>query len=58
MEFIAANWAELLLAFMVFAKVIVNATPSIKDDRVFTYLDLLLNAIIANNTKEETNAKD
>ena len=43
---------------MVFAKVIVNATPSIKDDRVFTYLDLLLNAIIANNTKEETNAKD
>jgi len=53
MEFFLENWAELLLAFMVFAKVVVNLTPSIKDDRVFTYLDLLVNAIIANNTKEK-----
>jgi hypothetical protein len=53
MEFFLENWAELLLAFMVFAKVIVNLTPSIKDDRVFTYIDLLVNAIIANNTKEK-----
>jgi hypothetical protein len=53
MDFIAANWAELLLALMVFAKVVVNLTPSVKDDRVFAYIDLLLNAIIANNTKEE-----
>jgi len=37
----------------VFAKVVVNLTPSVKDDRVFTYFDLLLNAIIANNTKEK-----
>ena len=53
MEFFLENWAELLLAFMVFAKVVVNLTPSIKDDRVFTYLDLLVNAIIANNTKDK-----
>jgi len=53
MEFFLENWAELLLAFMVFAKVVVNLTPSIKDDRVFTYIDLLVNAIIANNTKEK-----
>ncbi len=52
MEFFLDNWAELLLAFLVFAKVVVNLTPSIKDDRVFTYIDLLVNAIIANNTKE------
>jgi len=53
MEFIAANWAELLIALMAFAKVIVNLTPSIKDDRVFAYIDLLFNAIIANNTKDK-----
>jgi hypothetical protein len=52
MEFFLDNWAELLLAFLVFAKVVVNLTPSIKDDRVFTYIDLLVNAIIANNTKD------
>ena len=53
MDFILANWAELIVALMVFAKVVVNLTPSIKDDRVFTYIDLLLNAFIANNTKEK-----
>jgi len=53
MEFVADNWAELLLALMAFAKVVVNLTPSIKDDRVFTYVDLLLDAIIANNTKDK-----
>ena len=53
MEFLLDNWAELLLAFLVFAKVVVNLTPSIKDDRVFTYIDLLVNAIIANNTKDK-----
>jgi hypothetical protein len=51
MEFIAANWAELVLALMAFAKVVINLTPSINDDRVFAYVDLLFNAIIANNTK-------
>jgi hypothetical protein len=53
MEFVAQNWAEILLALMAFAKVIVNLTPSIKDDRVFAYVDLLFNAIIANNTKDK-----
>ena len=53
MDFILANWAELIVALMVFAKVVVNLTPSIKDDRVFTYIDLLLNAIITNNTKKK-----
>jgi hypothetical protein len=53
MEFFLENWAELLLAFMVFAKVVVNLTPSINDNRVFAYIDLLLNAIIANNTKDK-----
>ena len=45
--------AEILLALMAFAKVVVNLTPSITDDRVFSYVDLLFNAIIANNTKDK-----
>ena len=52
MDFIVQNWAELLLAAMAFAKVVVNLTPGISDDRVFSYVDLLFNAIIANNTKD------
>lgn len=53
MDFFLTNWAELLLALMVFVKVVVNLTPSINDDRVFAYVDLLLNAIIANNQKKK-----
>ena len=53
MDLFLTHWAELLLALMVFAKVVVNLTPSINDDRVFAYVDLLLNAIIANNKKQE-----
>ena len=52
MDFIVQHWAELLLAAMAFAKVVVNLTSSISDDRVFAYVDLLFNAIIANNTKD------
>lgn len=51
-EFILNNWAELLLALMTAAKVVVNLTPGINDDRVFAYVDLLISAIISNNTKK------
>lgn len=51
MDFILQNWAELLLAAMAFAKVVVNLTPSINDNRVFSYIDLLVDAIVSNNTK-------
>lgn len=53
MEFILNNWAELVLAAMAFAKVVVNLTPSVNDNRVFTYIDLLVDAIVTNNTKEK-----
>ena len=52
MDFILGNWAELLIAAMAFAKVVVNLTPSINDNRVFTYIDLLVDAIVSNNTKD------
>jgi hypothetical protein len=53
MEFILNNWAELVLAAMAFAKVVVNLTPSVNDNRVFSYIDLLVDAIVTNNTKEK-----
>lgn len=52
-DFLTANWAEILLAAMAFAKVIVNLTPTVKDNQVFGYIDLLFNAIIANHTNEK-----
>jgi hypothetical protein len=46
MEFITTNWLELLLGLMAFLKVIVNLTPTEKDNQVFGWLDNLINAII------------
>jgi len=53
MDFLFDNWAELLLAAMAFAKVVVNLTPSVNDNRVFSYIDLLVDALVANNTKDK-----
>lgn len=54
MEFIAANWAELLLAFMLFAKAVVNLLPdeAEKPRIVFGWFDLLVNAIVADRKKK------
>jgi len=52
MEFLAGFWAEILLAFMAFIKVIVNLTPTEKDNKVFGWLDVLINAIVADRRKE------
>jgi hypothetical protein len=55
-EFILNNWGELLLAGMAFLKVVVNLIPSPAGDKprqVFAYLDLLVDAIISNNSKKE-----
>ncbi len=50
-DFLLTNWAELLLALMVTAKVVVNLTPTEKDNKVFAYVDLLINAIISDRKK-------
>jgi len=55
-DFILTNWGELLLASMAFLKVVVNLIPSPTGDKprqVFAYLDLLVDAIISNNSKKE-----
>ena len=46
MEMILENWAELVLALMVVVKVIVNITPTEKDNKVFAYVDDFINYII------------
>lgn len=50
-DFITDNWAELLLATMTFLKVVFNLLPSDKPIKVWGYLDILINAIIADNVR-------
>ena len=45
------HWLSLLLGFLAFAKVVVNLTPSEKDNKIFTWLDTLINGIIPNVKK-------
>ena len=46
MEFLSNNWLEIAVALMAFAKVVVNLTPSVKDDAIFGIVDRVINAII------------
>ena len=48
-----ANWAELLIAFMAFAKVVVNLTPTDSDNQIFGYIDVLITAITGDRRKDE-----
>lgn len=50
-DFITSNWAELLIAFMAFAKVVVNLIPSEKPVQIWAYIDLLINAIVEDKRK-------
>lgn len=50
-EFLISNWAELLVALMAFTKVVVNLIPSEKPIKVWTYIDILISAIVADNVK-------
>ena len=51
LDFILGNWAGLLLGLMAFIKVVVNLTPTEKDNQVFAWLDTLINAIISDKKK-------
>lgn len=53
--FITENWGELTLAVLALLKVIVNLTPSERDNQVFGYLDVLINLIIADRKKTPNN---
>jgi len=51
MNFIIDNWGELLIGAMAFIKIIVNITPTEKDNMVFGWLDSLVNMIVADRKK-------
>jgi hypothetical protein len=51
-EFILENWLELLIALMAFLKVIVNLTPSEKDNQIFGLIDKVIDAVIPNRKKK------
>ena len=53
MDFISQNWLELLIGLMAFIKVVVNLTPSEKDNQVFGWLDNLINAIVPDNRSKK-----
>jgi len=57
-DFLLANGAELLIATLAVVKIIVKLTPSIKDNKVFGYIDDLIGFFIKNNgEKGETKEK-
>tara|TARA_B100001094_G_scaffold7119_1_gene6359 strand:- start:5961 stop:6140 length:180 start_codon:yes stop_codon:yes gene_type:complete len=50
-EFISQNWLELIIGLMAFIKIIINLTPTEEDNKVFSWLDSIFNAIIPNYKK-------
>jgi len=46
-QFLIQNWGELLIAFMALAKVVVNLTPTMKDNKVFGWLDTFISSIVS-----------
>ncbi len=49
-DFIAQNWGELLIGLMAFGKIVVNLTPTEKDNKVFGWVDDLINYFINDKT--------
>lgn len=56
-DFITENALALIIAAMAFAKIIVNLTPTEKDNKIFSYLDIVINAVIPDRIKESSKAK-
>jgi len=50
-EFLTENWLELLIAAMAFTKVVVNLTPTVKDNELFGLLDTIINAVVPDRRK-------
>jgi hypothetical protein len=57
-DFLLANGAELLIAILAVVKIIVKLTPSIKDNKVFGYVDDLIGFFIKNNGEKEETKED
>ena len=56
-ELIQTYWAEIILALMEIVKVIVNLTPTEADNKIFGWLDVLINAVVADRRKQRQKSK-
>lgn len=52
LDFLKDNWGELLIGLLAFIKIVVNLTPTKKDNNVFEVIDKLFNLIIPNLKKK------
>ena len=50
-DFISNNWGELIIGLLAFVKVVVNLTPTEKDNKVFAKLDGLVNLLVKDRLK-------
>lgn len=50
-EFFTQNWGELIIGLMAFVKVIVNLTPTEKDNEIFAKIDKIINYFIKDKIK-------
>ena len=51
LEFITQNWGELIIGLMAFTKVVVNLTPTEKDNEIFSKIDKLINFFVHDKIK-------
>jgi len=49
--FTLGNMTEILVALMALAKIVINITPTEKDNKVFGLLDSVLNTIVPSRSK-------
>ncbi len=52
LNFITAHWAELLIGALAFGKIIVNLTPTEKDNQVFGLLDKIITAVTGDRRRK------
>ena len=57
MNFITENWLELLIGLMAFAKVVTNLTPTEKDNKIFGWLDTIIDAIVPNYKRRNNDSE-
>lgn len=53
LDYLLSNGAELLFSILAVAKIAVRLTPSVKDDKVFGYIDDLVSYFVKNNEKKD-----
>jgi len=52
-SFFIQNWGELLIGILALAKVVVNITPTETDNKIFGWLDSLINMIISDRRSKK-----